>query len=167
MQWEACFWWLGLWPGCLYRSVQECDHDCSCLPTARRPTTPAKTRADFTFRIVRLVQNLKIATAFERQRPSGWCDPVHRCSASRAHAALRHHPRRNSGHEEERTVVAISASHNRSSSAAHIKPQKEKNGTMRSLFTPNWCMSWIRESPTNRTSGSLSLLSDTKRWCYK
>lgn len=28
-------------------------------------------------------------------------------------------------------------------------------------------MSWMRESPTNRTSGSLSLLSDTKRVCCK
>lgn len=34
-------------------------------------------------------------------------------------------------------------------------------------FTPNSCMSWTRESPTNRTSGSLSLLSDTNRLCYK
>lgn len=45
---------------------------------------------------------------------------------------------------------------------AHNKTQE----SVWSVFTPNWCMSWTRESPTNRTSGSLSLLSDTKRLCY-
>lgn len=97
--------------------------------------------------------------------PLGWCYPVHRCSVSTAHAVLHHHPHQNSGHEVERTAVAISVNNKKLwSRALYTEPQTWK---CRVCFTPNWCMSWIRESPTNRTSGSLSLLSDTKRWCYK
>lgn len=40
--------------------------------------------------------------------PLGWCYQVHRCSVSTAHAVLHHHPHQNSGHEVERTAVAIS-----------------------------------------------------------
>lgn len=33
-------------------------------------------------------------------------------------------------------------------------------------LTSHWCISWTKESPMKTTSGSLSLLSATNRWCF-
>lgn len=34
-------------------------------------------------------------------------------------------------------------------------------------LTSHWCISWTKESPMKTTSGSLSLLSATNRWCCR